>query len=228
GQRAGAGRSRHRSRPVRGPELGAAMAVAPPARTVRPGCPVWAGTDSASRADTGAPPGGWNRGHPRNRPVRAAAASGRGERGMVRPEGALLGRSAEQREIRRVLELARGGAGGALVLTGEAGVGKSTLLHQAGAEAADLQVLSAAGIEAESALPFAGLHALLSPLLPGLDDIPAPQAAALSTAFALSAPDDVDAFAVAAGSLSLLASAAARRPVLALVDDLHPLRAPGR
>jgi DNA-binding CsgD family transcriptional regulator len=113
--------------------------------------------------------------------------------------------------------------GSALVLSGEAGMGKSSLLRRGAAVATDLLVLTATGTEAEVAMPFAGLHALLSPLLPQLDDIPATQSAALSAVFALSAPRSVDTFVVAAGMLSLLAATAAGTPVLALVDDLHRL-----
>ena len=133
----------------------------------------------------------------------------------------LVGRDAERQEITRVLDLARRRLGGALVLIGEAGAGKTALLREGGAAATDLHVLTAAGTEAEVALPFAGLHALLSPLSVRLGEIPPPQAAALSAAFALSPPETVDTFGVAAGALSLLAAAAAGTPVLALVDDLH-------
>ncbi len=142
---------------------------------------------------------------------------------MEQGDVGLVGRDAEQREIARVLDLARRRLGGALVLSGEAGIGKTALLREGAATATDLHVLTAAGTEAEVALPFAGLHSLLSPLLMRLDDIPAPQAMALSAAFALSAPETVDLFGVAAGALSLLVAAAAGAPVLALVDDLHQL-----
>ena len=140
---------------------------------------------------------------------------------MEQGDVGLVGRDAEQREIARVLDLARRRLGGALVLIGEAGSGKTALLREGAAAATDLHVLTAAGTEAEVALPFAGLHALLSPLLMRLGDIPAPQAAALSAAFELLAPETVDTFGVAAGALSLLVTEAAGAPVLVLVDDLH-------
>lgn len=64
--------------------------------------------------------------------------------------------------------------GQALVLRGEAGVGKSTLLDLAARLAAEdgQLVVRATGVEAESGLPHAGLHQLLYPLLPTSDDRP--------------------------------------------------------
>ena len=135
----------------------------------------------------------------------------------------LVGRETEQREITRILGLARRGTGAALVFSGDAGIGKTTLLRESAKVATGFTVLMASGTEAERALPFAGLHALLGPVLPQLADIPAPHAAALSSAFALSTPGSVDSFVIAAGTLSLLAAAAGGTPLLALVDDLHRL-----
>ena len=63
----------------------------------------------------------------------------------------------------------------ALVVRGEAGVGKSALLEYAAGAAADMRVARAAGVESEMELAFAGLHQLCAPLLARLEGLPAPQ-----------------------------------------------------
>ena len=68
------------------------------------------------------------------------------------------GRHAEQAAIAALVEGARSFHGGALVVRGPAGVGKSTLLDDAVGRAQDMQVLRASGVDSESALPYAGLH----------------------------------------------------------------------
>ena len=77
----------------------------------------------------------------------------------------LLGRERECAVIDRLLADAGGGAGGALAVRGEAGIGKSALLDYARQRAAQMAVLSAVGVEAESDLAFAGLHGLLLSLI---------------------------------------------------------------
>ena len=77
---------------------------------------------------------------------------------------ALLGRAAECAAIERLLEAAGRGESGSLVLRGEAGMGKTALLGQALDRASGMTVLRATGVEAESDLAFAGLHALLRPI----------------------------------------------------------------
>ena len=69
-------------------------------------------------------------------------------------------------------------SGGALVVRGEAGIGKSALLGYAVQQAAPgMLVLRADGVEAESDLAFAGLHGLLRPVLAHLRELPEPQSA---------------------------------------------------
>jgi DNA-binding CsgD family transcriptional regulator len=133
----------------------------------------------------------------------------------------LIGRGAERAAVRGALEDARRGRSSVLVLTGEAGIGKSALLADAREQAAGMLVLSVAGIESEADLAFGALHALLPPALPHLDRIPDRQRAALRAALALEGSEAPDRLAAYAGTLSLLAEAAAEQPLLVLVDDAH-------
>src|SRR3954449_8978 len=120
-----------------------------------------------------------------------------------------------------MIEAAREGRSAALLIHGEAGVGKTSLLRAAAEQTPGLRVLRARGIESESHLPFAALSELLAPLLDLRGEIPPVQAQALGGALALEAVTVSDRCAVAAGVLSLLAAAAERQPVLALADDLQ-------
>ena len=133
----------------------------------------------------------------------------------------LLGRASECGRIADLLDEARTGRGGVLVIGGEPGIGKSALLEYAARSAAGMRVLSARGVESEVELPFGALHELLGPVLDQLDRIPGPQAAALAGALALGPPVPGDRFAVAAGTLSLLGSAAADTPLVLVLDDAH-------
>jgi predicted ATPase len=133
----------------------------------------------------------------------------------------LVGRHEERQQINGLLAAARLGSSAALVLRGEAGIGKTALLDHAIASAKDMRVLRTRGIQSESELPFSGLLELLRPLIGSLDRIPARQAAALKGALALEAADDTDSFAVYAGTLNLLVVAAEQEPVLVVIDDAH-------
>ena len=137
----------------------------------------------------------------------------------------IVGRTRERSELEAVLEAAREGRSTVLVLHGEAGIGKSTLLDAAVEAAPDFRVVRARGYESESDIPFAGLLDLLSPLLDLLDGIPPAQAAALRGSLALGEPVPHDRFAVPAAVLSLLAAASEDQPVLAIVDDVQWLDA---
>jgi DNA-binding CsgD family transcriptional regulator len=133
----------------------------------------------------------------------------------------LVGRDDERARLERMIEAAREGRSATLLVHGEAGMGKTSLLRDAAERASGLRVLRARGIESESHLPFAALSELLAPLLDLRGEIPPVQGLALGGALALEATTVTDRFAVAAGVLSLLAAAAERQPVLALADDLQ-------
>lgn len=132
-----------------------------------------------------------------------------------------MGRESERRQIERLVASARLGHGGVLAITGEPGVGKTALLHSAAESATGMTVLWAAGSEPEREIPFSALHQVLRPALDRLDQIPAPQAQALSVALALRPGTTSDRFAVGAATLSLLCRFAEDRPVAVLLDDLH-------
>src|SRR5438445_956330 len=135
----------------------------------------------------------------------------------------LLGRDRERHELDRLLDGARSSRSGVLVLAGEVGIGKTSLLDHADDQArgAGMRVLRARGIESEARVPFAGLLELLRPALGSLGAIPEPQAAALESALALRPGSAQDRFAVGAATLSLLAAYAEEDPLAALVDDAH-------
>ncbi|MEV0234080.1 AAA family ATPase [Nonomuraea sp. NPDC050786] len=134
----------------------------------------------------------------------------------------LIGRAGEQAAVERLIEGVRGGRSGALVLRGEAGIGKSALLDHAEAWAdGDVRVLRGAGFELEMELPFAGLHLLLRGALDGIGRLPKAQAEALRGALGMDRSPGGDRFLVGLAVLTLLADLAERRPVLCLVDDVQ-------
>jgi DNA-binding CsgD family transcriptional regulator len=137
----------------------------------------------------------------------------------------LVGREAELLVLRTMLSAARVGDSRVVVLRGEPGIGKSALLDRAAELAEGMRVVRATGFESEQYVPFSGLSQVLGPLLPLLDQIPAPRAAALSSALLLdhATQTEPQRFAVGAGTLSLLSRAAEDRPLAVLLDDAHLL-----
>lgn len=94
----------------------------------------------------------------------------------------LRGRQAECRQLKLLVDAARHGQSHALLISGEAGIGKSALLEYLVAESSGCRVIRVAGVQVEAELAFAGLHQLCSPLLGELDRLPAPQRVSLGTA----------------------------------------------
>ena len=133
----------------------------------------------------------------------------------------LVGRAGECGQIEALLADAAAGIARCLVFEGDPGIGKTALLEYAADAVSGFCVLRATGIESDAGLGFAGLLELTRPVIELLGVVPAPQAAALRGALGLGAPVEASRFLVAAGLLSLLASAAERSPVLVLIDDLQ-------
>ncbi|MFD4637694.1 AAA family ATPase [Lentzea sp. NPDC058436] len=127
----------------------------------------------------------------------------------------LLGRDDEISCLSGMLAAAREGRGGALVLRGEAGMGKSALLDHVRESASGFRVLEASGSEFETELPYAALHQLCLPLLGSLTGH---HREALDVAFGL-ANGKPDVLRVGMAALDLLGGQ--EQPVLCLLDDAH-------
>src|SRR5690242_9020705 len=146
----------------------------------------------------------------------------------------IVSRATELSRLDAVLAGLAAGQGEALVLHGEAGIGKTTLLEALAERAGGtVTVVRACGAETEAELAFSALADLLEPVLGDLAALPAPQAAALRGALALGppvtgAPAPGDRLAVCVAALGVLRAAARRRPVLAVVDDLQWVDAASR
>ncbi len=118
--------------------------------------------------------------------------------------------------------------GGSILVLGEAGAGKSSLLTATAeyGRAAGLQVLETTGVESEAQLPFAGLHQLLRPLLGSLTQLPDVQRHAIGAALGAGPSAPPQRFMIALAVLNLVAGAAASKPVLVVVDDVQWLDQP--
>jgi len=132
---------------------------------------------------------------------------------------ALQGRRSECERLDQLLEVLRAGESPTLVLRGEPGIGKSALLDYLAGQSSGCLVARAAGVQSEMELAFAGLHQLCAPMLDRVDCLPAPQRAALGTAFGLASGAAPDRFLVGLAVLGLLSEAADERPLVCLVDD---------
>jgi DNA-binding CsgD family transcriptional regulator len=146
--------------------------------------------------------------------LRTLVLNGMGGRGLQ-----LLGRERERGALDRLLEAARHGRSGTLVVHGEPGLGKTALLEATIDSATRFRVLRTAGAEGEIELAFAALQQLLAPILALADRLPAPQREALTVAFGLSAGPVPNTFLVGLAALGLLAEASEERPLLVVVDD---------
>ena len=135
------------------------------------------------------------------------------------PAPPFRGRRPERQELDRALEGVRAGESAVLVLRGEAGIGKTSLLNYCADQASDCHVTRICGVQSEVELPYAALHQLCVPLLDGVDTLPEPQAHALGVAFGLETGSRPDRFVVGLAVLSLLAGTASERPLVCLVDD---------
>ncbi|MGI5230644.1 ATP-binding protein [Actinoallomurus sp. CA-142502] len=128
-------------------------------------------------------------------------------------------RTAELAAVERTLRAAASGQGGALLIRGEAGIGKTELIGRVLDRAEGLRRLRTVGREFDTELPFTALHELCQPLLPYLETLPGPQRAAVEVAFALRDGTTPDRFRLSVAVLGLLSAAAEEQPIVCAVDD---------
>ena len=131
----------------------------------------------------------------------------------------LRGRRRECGVLDRLVEALSAGESLALVVRGEAGVGKTALLEYVASRAAACRVVRAMGVQSEMELAFAGLHQVCAPMLDRLERLPVPQREALETAFGISRGPAPDRFLIGLAVLGLLSEVAVERPLVILVDD---------
>jgi DNA-binding CsgD family transcriptional regulator len=137
----------------------------------------------------------------------------------------LYGRDGEADALDRLLGGVPG-RGGALVVRGEAGIGKSALLSEAAAACRGMLVLTATGVQSEADLPFAGLHQLLRPLLTRHSACPAVESSAIKAAFGAAGGVAPELYLTALATLELLSEAAAHAPILLIAEDAQWLDRP--
>jgi DNA-binding CsgD family transcriptional regulator len=131
----------------------------------------------------------------------------------------LIDRDAERDSLDRFVAAIRSGQSQALVLSGEAGIGKTALLDYLAGNASGCRIVRAGGVQSEMELAFAALHQLCAPMLDSLQRLPPPQRDAVRTAFGMSSGPVPDRFLVGLGVLSLLSEVAEERPLVCVVDD---------
>ncbi len=134
----------------------------------------------------------------------------------------IVGRDAGLARLRGLVDPAPS-ASQVLLVTGDAGMGKTVLLADAAdrARLAGMRVLSVTGRESESRLAFAGLHQLLRPVLPAAAELPGLLARALLGALGLADPGAADRLLTGVAVLTLLSDLSERSPVVVLADDAH-------
>jgi DNA-binding NarL/FixJ family response regulator len=133
----------------------------------------------------------------------------------------LLGRDGEQAAIEELLTEARASRGGVIAVRGDPGIGKTSVLTRARAQAEGFRVLHASGVQSEARIPFGALLSLLRPALGVLEDLPERQRLALAGALAVGPPAPGDPLTIGAATLGVLAAAGGGGPLLVVVDDAH-------
>ena len=134
----------------------------------------------------------------------------------------LVGRDDDLQRLRSFLDEASS-SGGALLLAGAPGIGKTVLLDQVvrAAASAGTRVIRAAGSEFLTDLSFSTLSALLQPLHPLITELDQAQREAVTAMLGLEDGAVTDALLGSNAVLSLLKLAAADQPLLVVVDDAH-------
>jgi DNA-binding CsgD family transcriptional regulator len=139
---------------------------------------------------------------------------------------AFVGRGRERQMLDRLLATVRRGESAALVIRGEAGIGKTALMDYCASQASGCRITRVTGIETEMEMPFAALHQFCRQMSGHLAALPEPQKRALGIALGVTDGHIPDRFVVGLAVLSLLAEVSAEHPLVCLVDDAQWLDEP--
>ncbi len=134
----------------------------------------------------------------------------------------VLGRDTELALLGEFLNRAAAG-GAALLVTGEPGIGKTTLLDATAqdATARGTRVVHGCAVEFEVSVRYAGLHQLLVPLAGEIDTLADHHRRVLDVAADFAAGKDPDQLLICNAVLTLIRSVARAEPLLIVVDDVH-------
>lgn len=132
---------------------------------------------------------------------------------------ALVGRRRERAAIAKLVADARVGHGGVLVVSGEAGIGKTALLDDAVASFGDSRVIRISGTESGLELVFGSLQQLCAPLHQFIPRLPDPQRNAMQVALGIRVGDPPDALVLGLALLTLLGEAAGEQTTACIIDD---------
>ncbi|WP_169746823.1 helix-turn-helix transcriptional regulator [Demequina gelatinilytica] len=139
----------------------------------------------------------------------------------IQPE--VLGRADELESLHTLIASARNGHGSAVLVHGEPGIGKTTLLEAATAAASTVRVSATPGFAIEAELAYSGLHRLVLPFGHHILELPTVQREAIEVAMGLAAGPPPERPLVGLALLSLLARAGDDAPLVCVLDDAHLL-----
>jgi DNA-binding CsgD family transcriptional regulator len=137
------------------------------------------------------------------------------------PTGSVIGREAELAAAVAACQGAAAGHGSVLIVVGDPGIGKTALLGAVGPADSGWHLLRSTGVEAEMAVPYATLQALLWPLRDELDELETGQARLLKGVLDLGPAAGATTFAIGAATLALLSNSSREKPTIVIVDDAH-------
>ncbi|MBC2901609.1 helix-turn-helix transcriptional regulator [Streptomyces cupreus] len=140
----------------------------------------------------------------------------------------IIGRQAERRQLAAALDACREACGGALLLTGGHGIGKTTLLRYASHLAHEFRTVRADGVPAEQHLAYGAVQRLVRPLAADIPQLPPQSREVLERLLLGHVPSPGERSLIGVAVLALLAKASGRSPVLVGVDDLHRVDAESR
>lgn len=109
------------------------------------------------------------------------------------------------------------------MVRGDPGIGKTALIEAATADLAGIRLVRSDGFEAESSIPYAGLHRIGVSLKANVENLSSRDRQALNVAWGIEQGPAPDRFLVGLSTLALFAATSAQSAVVCLVDDAHLL-----